>query len=136
MGWCCGSNRLNEPSPLLQSIANPLSDIIYVIRLSVWGCPASISGPNPFEPCENLVVNNVDKAIKDLQDTLVVISEIERRQSAIILEHSERIVRIDQRLDRVSEKLEGLTLKVDEIGDKLNGLIGFVAGQHPPAPPQ
>jgi hypothetical protein len=81
-------------------------------------------------------MTDLEKAVKDLQDSLVVISEIERRQSSIIRDHSERIVHIDQRLDRVSEKLEGITVKMDEIADKLNGLIGFVAGQHPPTPPQ
>jgi uncharacterized coiled-coil protein SlyX len=74
-------------------------------------------------------MTSVEKAIKDLQDSLIVISEIERRQSAIIREHSERIVHIDERLDRVSVKLE-------EITDKLNGLIGYVAGhQSPNLPP-
>ena len=32
-----------------------------------------------------------EQAIKDLQDNLVVIAEIERRQSRMLLEHSEHI---------------------------------------------
>lgn len=80
-------------------------------------------------------MDKIEKAIKELQDSLIVISEIERRQSALIKEHSERIVehdlrflRIDARLDRITEKLEGAA-------DKLNGLIGYVAGQNPAPPP-
>ena len=80
-------------------------------------------------------MTNIERAVKDLQDSFTVIAEIERRQSSIIREHSERMVRIDKRLERVSGKLEGLTIKVDEITDKLNGLIGYVVGHQPPAPP-
>ena len=63
---------------------------------------------------------NYEQAIRDLQDSLVVIAEIERRQSALLKEHSEYIFRIDQNLA--------------EITDKLNGLIGYVDGQSPPRP--
>ena len=46
---------------------------------------------------------NVEQAIKNLQDSLVVISEIERRQSALLSEHSKRMVAIEQHLQRLAE---------------------------------
>jgi len=75
----------------------------------------------------------MEQAIKDLQDTLIVISEIEKRQSALLREHSERIVRLE------AESLEfrrRTDQNLAEITDKLNGLIGYVGGMHPPRPPQ
>ena len=63
---------------------------------------------------------NYEQAIRELQDNLIVIAEIEKRQSALLKEHSENIFRIDQNLA--------------EITDKLNGLIGYVDGQGPRRP--
>jgi hypothetical protein len=37
-------------------------------------------------------VTNMEKAVKELQDNLLVLGEIERRQSALLREHSELIV--------------------------------------------
>lgn len=84
-------------------------------------------------------MSNVEQAVKDLQDATIVIAEIEKRQSALLREHSERIVNIEQHLERVV-KLEAesaeFRLRTDqnlaEIADKLNGLIGYVGGMNPP----
>ncbi len=62
---------------------------------------------------------NYEQAIKDLQDNLVVIAEIERRQSAILREHTERIAEIEEFRRRTDQNLA-------EITDKLNGLIGYI----------
>ncbi len=70
---------------------------------------------------------NYEQAIKDLQDTLIVIGEIERRQSALLLQHSEMLrdtAEFRRRTDR----------NLAEITDKLNGLIGYVDGMRPPQP--
>ena len=40
-------------------------------------------------------MSNLERAVKDLQDNLVVISEIERRQSELLKVHSERLVLIE-----------------------------------------
>jgi hypothetical protein len=69
-----------------------------------------------------------EQAIKDLQDNLVVIAEIERRQSRMLLEHSEHIGELIEYRRRIDHNLA-------EITDKLNGLIGYVDGLGaPPAP--
>jgi hypothetical protein len=66
-----------------------------------------------------------EHAIKDLQDTLLVIAEIERRQSRMLLEHSEHIGELIEYRRRIDHNLA-------EITDKLNGLIGYVDGFRPP----
>jgi hypothetical protein len=66
-----------------------------------------------------------EQAIKDLQDTRVVIGEIERRQSALLKEHAEH-------LDELLESRRRTDQNLAEITDKLNGLIGFMDGLHPP----
>jgi len=63
---------------------------------------------------------NYEQAIRELQDNVIVIAEIEKRQSALLKEHSEYIFRIDQNLA--------------EITDKLNGLIGYMDGHGPRRP--
>ena len=69
-----------------------------------------------------------EHAIKDLQDTLLVIAEIERRQSRMLLEHSEHIGELIEYRRRIDHNLA-------EITDKLNGLIGYVDGFRPPPAP-
>jgi chromosome segregation and condensation protein ScpB len=66
-------------------------------------------------------------AIKDLQDSMVVMAHIQKTQS----EHLGELVQF--RLD--SEKFRHRTEQnLAEITDKLNGLIGYVAGQRPKDP--
>ena len=67
-------------------------------------------------------MTDMDAAIKELQDAMVVIAHIEKRQSELLKEHSERIVRIEEYHQRVEMNLA-------EITDKLNGLIGYIGGR-------
>ena len=60
-------------------------------------------------------------AIKELQDAVIIMAHLEKRQSEMLKEHSERIVRIEEYHQRIE-------LNLAEITDKLNGLIGFVGG--------
>ena len=82
---------------------------------------------------------NVEQAVKDLQDSLTVIAEIERRQSSLLREHSERIVNIEHNLQttaKLQAEAEQFRIRTEqnlaEITDKLNGLIGYVSGMKPP----
>jgi hypothetical protein len=73
-------------------------------------------------------VTNMEKAVKELQDNLLVIAEIEKRQSALLREHSELIAESMEFRRRTEQNLV-------EITDKLNGLIGYMDGMHgPPSP--
>jgi len=69
---------------------------------------------------------NYEQAIKDLQDNLVVIAEIERRQSAILREHTERIQQHERYQAEVNEYRRRIDQNLAEITDKLNGLIGCI----------
>ena len=89
----------------------------------------------------------LEAARHEMEETLIVIGEIERRQSALHKEHAERIVEherwyvrmkeiigdIDKRLADVSERLAGT-------GQKLDGLIGWaegtILGNKPPKGPK
>jgi hypothetical protein len=77
---------------------------------------------------------NYEQAIKDLQDTLVVIGEIERRQSVMLREHAEMLQKHAEMLRDTSEFRRRTDQNLAEITDKLNGLIGYVDGMPPPRP--
>ena len=85
-------------------------------------------------------MSNLERAVKDLQDNLVVISEIERRQSEMLKLHSERLVIIEAETAeyrrRTEVHFEHITTNLEEITDKLNGLIGYVSDDRPPSPPK
>jgi len=62
----------------------------------------------------------MQNAIRELQDTMVVMAHIEKTQS----EHLRDLVQFRIRTEQ----------NLAEITDKLNGLIGYVAGQKPGGP--
>ena len=64
---------------------------------------------------------NYEQATRELQDNLVVIAAIERRQSAMLREHAEILHETIEFRRRTEQNLA-------EITDKLNGLIGYVDG--------
>ena len=73
-------------------------------------------------------MSNIERAIKDLQDTLIVIAEIEKRQSAMLREHAEHLGELLEFRRRTDQNLA-------EITDKLNGLIGVRWRDEPAATP-
>jgi hypothetical protein len=66
-------------------------------------------------------------AIKELQDTMVVMAHIQKTQS----EHIHELVQFRIQSERFRLRTEE---NLAEITDKLNGLIGYVAGQKPEGP--
>ena len=58
---------------------------------------------------------NYEQAIKDLQDNLVVIAEIERRQSAIPREHAESRQEPDEYQRRINRNLAEITQKLNRL---------------------
>ncbi|HUA20006.1 MAG TPA: hypothetical protein VMB25_14760 [Bryobacteraceae bacterium] len=71
----------------------------------------------------------MQQAIRDLQDAMIVTSEIEKRQSEILRIHTEKLAEVETFQRRTEQNLA-------EITDKLNGLIGYVAGQRPGESPR
>jgi len=78
---------------------------------------------------------NYEQAIKDLQDTLVVIGEIERRQSKLLRDHAQLLREHDEHLGEMQEFRRRTERNLAEITDKLNGLIGWADGLQPPEHP-
>lgn len=83
---------------------------------------------------------NMDAVIKEIQDTLTVMVEIERRQSSTLREHNERIMALEQQTAehylRSAKYQERTDQNLAEITDKLNGLIGYVGNwKQPPQQP-
>ena len=76
-----------------------------------------------------------DKALEEIRDTMVVMTEIERRLSAVQKDQTIWLEHISKNLSETSDKLIAATTVVAEIGDKLNGLIGYLDGL-PKKPPQ
>jgi hypothetical protein len=77
-------------------------------------------------------VTNMEKAVKELQDTLLMLGEIESRQFATLPTHSEYIAKLDAESAEFRRRTEQNLM---EITDKLNGLIGYMDGMHgPPSP--
>ena len=78
-------------------------------------------------------MTNLERAVKDLQDNLIVISELERRQSELLKVHSQRLVLIEAESAEYRRRTDQ---NLAEITDKLNGLIGYVSDQRPPSSPR
>lgn len=78
-------------------------------------------------------MTNLEQAVKDLHDNLIVISELERRQSELLKVHSQRLVLIEA---ETAEYRRRTDQNLAEITDKLSGLIGYVSDQRPPSPPR
>jgi cell division protein ZapA (FtsZ GTPase activity inhibitor) len=64
--------------------------------------------------------------IKELQDTLVVVSEIQRRQAEVQKLQALESDAMRERIQRHEEWLAHMQQTLEEAGDKLNGLIGYL----------
>jgi hypothetical protein len=71
---------------------------------------------------------DIEQAVKDLQDAMVVMAHIEKRQT----EHLEELLEFRHITEKSLAKIDQ---NLAEITDKLNRLIGYVAGYRPPPPP-
>ena len=75
---------------------------------------------------------NIEAAVKDLQDSMIVMAHIEKCHSEMLRAHEEWI---NEHGAEIQEFRRRTDQNLAEITDKLNGLIGYVAGQRP-SPPQ
>jgi apolipoprotein N-acyltransferase len=73
--------------------------------------------------------SRLEKAARDLQDAMTIMAQLEKRQSEMLREHSERIVAPEERSAIFQQRTNQ---NLAEITDKLNGLIGYVSGQQQP----
>ena len=81
---------------------------------------------------------DMEETIRELQDALIVLAEIERRQTTMLGERAEHPRKHEQRLALLEAESAEFRRRTDqnlaEITDKLNGLIGYVGGIDPPPP--
>lgn len=75
---------------------------------------------------------NFEQAITQIQDTLIVMAEIQSRQANLQKTQAEFINNLQQGREEHEKRMQHIELTLSEIGDKLNGLIGFVGGFFPP----
>ena len=78
---------------------------------------------------------NYDEAIRSLQDTAVVMAEIQRRQSDVQKTQAGLVETLLEFRQQTEKNLAHVTVRLAEITDKLDGLIGFV-DRLPKRPPQ
>jgi len=67
---------------------------------------------------------DMEGAIKQLQETAIVMAGIQARQAEALKEHGEWLVSHTRAMAEFDRKMI-------EIEDKLNGLIGYMDGQRP-----
>lgn len=88
----------------------------------------------------------MQNAIKELQDAMVVMAHMEVRQTERLVRQEKEIedlalsrARVEQSVLRLQEESAVFRRRTDqnlaEITDKLNGLIGYVAGHRPSSGP-
>jgi hypothetical protein len=81
-------------------------------------------------------MSNIEQAILQLQDNMLVIAEMERRQTEPLREHADMLHQHNLVLAETIQFPQRTEQKLAEITDKLNGLIGYVHGLHrPPTQP-
>ena len=78
---------------------------------------------------------NYDEAIRSLQDTAVVMAEIQRRQSDVQKTQAGMVESSLEFRQQTERNLAQVAVRLAEITDKLDGLIGFV-DRLPKRPPQ
>jgi hypothetical protein len=69
-----------------------------------------------------------EQEISRVQDTLVVMAEIQRRQADLQRIQAERIIATEEGMKLHEQRMNHIELNLSEISDKLNGLIGFMDG--------
>jgi len=67
---------------------------------------------------------NMEQAIKELQDAMVVMAHLEKRQTEVLKQHARMIETHDAYLEELQEFRRRTDQNLAEITDKLNGLIG------------
>lgn len=71
---------------------------------------------------------NFEQEISQLQDTLVVMAEIQRRQAQVQKTQAEELDAMREGYKLHEKRMAHIEQNLDEISDKLNGLIGFLDG--------
>lgn len=71
---------------------------------------------------------NFEHEIRQLQDTAIVMAEIQRRQAEVQKLQAEYVVSMQESLRVHQKRMDHVDMRLSEITDKLDGLIGFMGG--------
>ncbi|MGI8742946.1 MAG: hypothetical protein ACR2NN_10335 [Bryobacteraceae bacterium] len=71
-----------------------------------------------------------EKTIRDIQDTLTVMANLEARMSRALVDQAKWLENHEARLQESDARMTRVETKLEEVGDKLNALISFIQGQH------
>jgi len=78
---------------------------------------------------------NFDQEIRKLQDTAVVMADVQRQQAEVQQMQARHLAQHEQRLHEQAEsmrlheqRMAHVDMRLAEITDKLDGLIGFMGG--------
>jgi hypothetical protein len=71
-----------------------------------------------------------------MQAAMVVMAHLEKHQTEILKQHARMIEKHDLLLEEAQEFRRRTDRNLAEITDKLNGLIGYVAGERPDSGPK
>jgi hypothetical protein len=80
--------------------------------------------------------HQMQAAIQELQGAMVVMAHLEKHQTEILKQHARMIEKHDLLLEETQEFRRRTGQNLAEITDKLNGLIGYVAGERPDRGPK
>ncbi len=69
---------------------------------------------------------NFEQTINEVKGTLVVMAEIERRQAGVQKLQAQMVDELREGLKGHEQRMKHIEMTLSEIGDKLNGLIGFM----------
>jgi len=71
---------------------------------------------------------NFEHEIRQLQDTAIVMVDIQRRQAEVQKLQAENVIYIQESLRVHHQRMDHIDMRLSEITDKLDGLIGFMGG--------
>jgi hypothetical protein len=69
-----------------------------------------------------------EQEIRRLQDTAVVMADIQRRQAEVQKLQAENVVYMQESMRVHQQRMDHIDMRMAEITDKLDGLIGFMGG--------
>jgi Ca-activated chloride channel homolog len=71
---------------------------------------------------------NFEQEVRQLQDTAVVMAEIQRRQAEVQKLQAENVVYMQEGMRLHEQRMAHVDMRLAEITDKLDGLMGFMGG--------
>jgi hypothetical protein len=71
---------------------------------------------------------NFEHEIRQLQDTAIVMADIQRRQAEVQRLQAENVVHMQASMRLHEQRMDHVDMRLAEIADKLDGLIGFMGG--------